>query len=216
MEIKLSKTSKMNCNSWSTQALDTCPRGAELANVAGSICENCYACSGMYRFPVVKARRIENYAQWKDNREGWIMAMTQKIRRTRNPLFRFFDSGDLTSVQQLDDIIKVCVACPTKKFWIPTREHITVQDWIDKGNTIPSNVNIRISADMIDDTETSLLSMAKSVGGTTSRVLTEPTTNKTEVICHATVDGTGECKDCQACWNKEIDTIVYKAHSLNK
>lgn len=212
MEIKLSKTSKMNCNSWSTQALDTCPRGKELSMIDGSICSQCYACKGMYRFPSVKNRRIENYAQWQSDSNDWIDSMVLKINRTKSPLFRFFDSGDLTSVEQLDDIISVCLQCKTKQFWIPTRENTIIKNWLELGNVIPSNVNLRISADMVDDDETTLREDSIKMGCTTSRVLFNPEKNDTENICPATIDGSGNCGSCTNCWDKKIKVIVYKAH----
>ncbi len=63
--IRISVTSKLDgIRSWSLQARDTCP-GA----IGADACKGCYATQGNYRYPNVKAPRIENREDWK--RDEW-------------------------------------------------------------------------------------------------------------------------------------------------
>ena len=88
--IKLSKPSKMPCLSWSLQALDTCPGSKKLDGSLVDACKGCYATTGNYRFPNVKAPREHNREDWK--RAAWVDDMVSALDNSR--YFRWFDSGD--------------------------------------------------------------------------------------------------------------------------
>ena len=65
-----SKPSKMPCKSYSIPA-EACKTGSKLREQAGTVCSDCYACKGMYRFPVVQAalqRRLDSLVDpdWTD------------------------------------------------------------------------------------------------------------------------------------------------------
>ena len=82
------------CKSWSLEALKTCP-GSIKAIIKGIIelvdaCKGCYATTGMYNMPNVKAPRISNKEDWK--RKDWVDDMVEAI--FNDELFRWFDSGD--------------------------------------------------------------------------------------------------------------------------
>ena len=110
--IKLSKTSKMprKCKSWSLEALKTCP-GSIKSVIKGIIelvdaCKGCYATTGMYNMPNVKAPRISNKEDWK--RKDWVDDMVSAI--FNDELFRWFDSGDaydLRLTKKIKQVIEV-------------------------------------------------------------------------------------------------------------
>lgn len=211
MEIKLSKTSKMPCHSWSTEAISTCNRGCKLAEIEGSVCHGCYATSHLYRWPAVVKRRVDNLEQYKSNTSKWVTAISNKIRRTKSPYFRWFDSGDLISTEQLMHIAIVCTLTSDKTHWLPTREYGIVKDYLSKGFKFPANLNIRISADMVNEDLTSLLKITEDMPVTLSAVETDPIEREGFLLCRATVLGTGSCGECRACWHSP-DIIVYKKH----
>ena len=69
--LRISVTSKLDgIRSWSLQALETCPGSILIpathssAAVLVDACEGCYATQGNYRYPNVKAPRIENRIDW--------------------------------------------------------------------------------------------------------------------------------------------------------
>jgi hypothetical protein len=66
MAIRISVTSKLDgIRSWSLEALDTCPASKQADGTLVDACKGCYATTGNYRFPNVKAPRIENKLDWQ-------------------------------------------------------------------------------------------------------------------------------------------------------
>ena len=117
--IKLSKTSKMprKCKSWSLEALKTCP-GSIKDIIKGIIelvdaCKGCYATTGMYNMPNVKAPRISNKEDWK--RKDWVDDMVNAI--FNDELFRWFDSGDCYDLRLAKKIKEVIARTPASTHW---------------------------------------------------------------------------------------------------
>ena len=76
--VKISITSKLDgIRSWSLQALDTCPGSIESPGVLVDACKGCYATTGNYRFPNVKAPREFNRIDWQ--RIDWADDMVQAL-----------------------------------------------------------------------------------------------------------------------------------------
>ena len=93
--VKISITSKLDgIRSWSLQALDTCPGSIESPGVLVDACKGCYATTGNYRFPNVKAPREFNRIDWQ--RIDWTDDMVQALAKDTH--FRWFDSGDMYNV----------------------------------------------------------------------------------------------------------------------
>ena len=88
---KFSNPSKMPCRSWSLEALTTCPASKDSNGDLVPACRGCYATSGNYRFPNVKAPRLHNQDDWKH--DDWVDAMVAELDNDR--YFRWFDSGDM-------------------------------------------------------------------------------------------------------------------------
>jgi hypothetical protein len=88
----LSKTGKMPGYSTSIPAW-FCKTGSKLAKIEGSVCSNCYAMRGRYRFGIVKTAMERRYAGL--THPQWIEAMTLLIQSVPTKgHFRWFDSGD--------------------------------------------------------------------------------------------------------------------------
>lgn len=201
MNISLSSPSKMPCHSWSISALE-CKTGSKLAQVPGSVCEGCYALKGNYRFGNVK--RAQDARLLQSRKKGWVSAMVEAIRsREKSGFFRWFDAGDLQSVKMLRDIVKIANALPDIRFWLPTKEFGFVSKYLEKHGPFPENLNVRLSAYIVDKQGPNLL--AEQLGLTTSEVRTEGET------CPAPTQG-NKCLDCRACWDKEVKKVVYKKH----
>lgn len=200
----LGTPSKMPCYSWSISARE-CKTGGKLQNVAGSICDKCYALRGNYNFPVVtsaQSRRLN--AALNDPR--WVEAMIVIIGGTnQSNYFRFFDAGDLQSVKMLSDICAIAQALPKIKFWLPTKEYGIVSSYLEDGGIIPKNLTVRLSAYMVDGDLPTLL--AQKLKCVTSGV----TTKEKEVNCPSSKQG-GKCLDCRRCWNQKVENVNYKKH----
>ena len=139
----LSKPSKMPGPAHNLPA-QACKTGAKLVNVPGSVCAGCYALKGRYRFNNVQQalqRRLKALES-----PLWVEAMTTLIKG--QDWFRWHDSGDIQSMEHLNNIFKVCKLTPETRHWMPTREAQFLKDL--NPEEVPENLIIRMSSHMID------------------------------------------------------------------
>jgi hypothetical protein len=199
MMLKLSKTSKMPCMSWSLPALTTCPgsrlKGGELVDA----CKGCYATTGFYNVPIVQQAREYNRSDWQ--RPDWVDEMIDEIREY--PYFRWFDSGDVYHVDLADKILAVVKGTPHTKHWLPTRSYKIpkIRKILTKLKRY-SNIVVRYSADKLDRYN-------KRLHG--SVIVTSSSSLKAVYLCEAYTRG-GKCGDCRACWDKAVKVVGYLAH----
>lgn len=200
--VKISVTSKLDGNrSWSLQALDTCPGSIESPGVLVDACKGCYATTGNYNYPNVKAPRIHNKDDWQ--RLDWVDDMVQALDNDR--YFRWFDSGDMYALGLAEKILEVMVRTPWCKHWLPTRMHKfpKFRDVITRMQAL-HNVMVRFSSDSV--TGHYITGLHGSV-----IVPTSDDTPEGATLCKAYEHG-GKCNGCRACWDKSIDVIAYPAH----
>ena len=198
--IRLSKASKMPCRSWSLEALTTCPASKKSNGELVDACKGCYATTGNYRFPNVKAPRLENQKDWK--RSEWVADMVDQLDNDR--YFRWFDSGDMYSLRLAVKIYEVMKLTPWVKHWIPTRMHkfAKFKTIIEHMKALP-NVSVRLSSD-------SVTGEYEAHHGST--IIPEGNTIPKGVsACHA-YENDGKCGTCRKCWDKSIPVIGYIAH----
>ena len=151
----------------------------------------CYALKGNYtRYKAIKAAQYVRLASLKN--ELWTAAIVTQIQRQK--YFRWHDAGDVQDLQHLNKIFEVCRLTPDTKHWMPTRE-AWIKDHLD---SCPDNLIIRLSAPMVDQA-------APDSWPHTSTVVTSGRT------CPAPDQG-NECKDCRACWDKNVKNIAYGEH----
>jgi hypothetical protein len=199
--LKLSKTSKLGTKSWSLQAIETCPGSVAADGNLVPACSGCYATTGMYHFGAVKAVRADNKADWK--RDGWVADMVKAL--TKDKHFRWFDSGDLYSVDLAAKVLAIMQATPNTKHWLPTRMYKfpKFQAILSAMAALP-NVMVRNSSDAVDGTYT------KGIHGSTI-VPSADTAPDGVSVCPAYSQG-GKCLDCRACYDKDVAVIGYPAH----
>lgn len=199
--LKLSKTAKLGTKSWSLQAIETCPGSKDANGNLVPACSGCYATTGCYNFPDTKAVRADNKEDAK--RAGWVPDMIAALKKQTH--FRWFDSGDMYSLELAEKIYSVMKATPTTKHWLPTRmaKFPKFQAVIQRMQTLP-NVMVRFSSDAVDGTYT------PGVHGST--IIPEGMAVPAGVtVCHAPSQG-GKCLDCRACYDKQVPVIGYIAH----
>jgi hypothetical protein len=200
--IKISTTSKLDgIRSWSLQALDTCPGSIASPGVLVDACKGCYATTGNYHYPNVKAPRLSNQKDWQ--RFDWVSDMVKALQNDR--FFRWFDSGDMYTLGLAEKILEVMQLTPWCKHWLPTRMHkfpkfsIVLKDM----KALP-NVSVRFSSDSINGEFT------KGLHGSVIVADTDQTT-KAMTLCRA-YENAGKCSGCRACWDKKVKVIAYPAH----
>ena len=199
--LKLSKTAKLGTYSWSLQAIETCPGSVGPDGQLVPACSGCYATQGCYNFPDTKKVRFDNKQDAK--RAGWVADMVKALSKQKH--FRWFDSGDMYSLELAEKILAVMVATPNTKHWLPTRmaKFPKFQDIIAKMQAL-DNVMVRFSSDAVDG------SFTAGVHGST--ILPNADAAPAGVtVCRAYEQG-GKCLDCRACYSKDVAVIGYPAH----
>ena len=185
-----------------TFAIDAfaCKVGSKLAEVEGTPCFSCYARKLQKLRPSVDTGWKANLAKWNASDPIlWIKAMAFQIERYNVDGFhRWFDSGDLQSLEMLDAIVEVAKATPQIKHWLPTQERGIVKQY---RKPIPDNLIIRVSASMVNGDKPSF--------DHASQVFYKVDPKGYE--CGASKRGNA-CGPCKACWDKSIDFISYPKH----
>jgi len=232
----LSKTSKMPCRSYSITAKAcqtgeamkqlnkqklniTCQHDVEVALLNGKLIPTCALCycddRGNYNYPSVKSalnRRLESITD-----PLWTEALVYMINNEQKKgfdYFRWHDSGDIQSLEHIEQIVVACICTPLVAHWLPTLEagsHIAT--FVQKYGSIDKidNLCVRASTPFING-------RAMPNGNTgvrASRVIADDRTLKKEMltfmndnICPAKL-GDGTCGDCRKCWDKDILVIGY-------
>ena len=179
---------------------DMCNTGMKLKVIPNTVCSDCYADKGSYQmYPAVKVaqyRRLDSisHPQWV---EAMIYAMTHSKQILRDKVFRWHDSGDIQGLEHLDKIVRIAIATPDIKYWLPTKE----SNWIQKyDKPIPKNLVIRLSGTFVDGKEPISWSHTSTV-----------VTDKDKATCRAFENG-GMCGDCRQCWDGTVKNVSYFKH----
>lgn len=196
---KLSQTTKMPGYSWSISARG-CKTGGKLREIKGSTCASCYALKGHYNYPNVKNAMARREAGLDHPR--FVDAFVTVLLNVKPGPFRWFDSGDLRSLDHLEKINSVALRTPQIEHWLPTRELMIVKSFLKKHTQFAPNLTVRISAPMIGQRP-----RQKPHGLPYSTVdVDDPDIHQ----CPAPQQG-NQCGDCRACWNPDIN-VNYKKH----
>ena len=215
-----------------------CNVGGKLAQIKNSTCSRCYALRLEKLRPSVHQGWMANYTkatkQISANPETWAKAaafqITRAWQKSGQAYHRWFDSGDLQSVEMLDAIARAARLTPEIRHWLPTREAAIVKAWL-KSNKRPSNLIIRVSATMIGDAPSNaeLTSTVHRHGEThngkecvayrtkeNGGVLTELEHKTYKALTKEQRDALpftlGHCGDCRACWSDSVKNISYPLH----
>ena len=189
-----------------TYAIDAfaCNTGSKLAQIEGTPCHSCYARKLQKLRPSVDQGWKANLAKWEaSDPKAWVASMVFQIARYNTDGYhRWFDSGDLQSMDMLDAIAAVARMTPNVRHWLPTQERKLVSDWLKLGNTLPDNLNVRVSAAKLDGDK------PKGING--SQVYTKGQAPK-GYACPARTQG-NNCGECRACWSRNVPLISYPKH----
>jgi len=202
--IKISTTSKLDgIRSWSLQAIDTCPGSIAAPGELVDACKGCYATTGNYRFPNVKAPRLHNREDWQ--RLEWVDDMVAALDSDR--YFRWFDSGDVYTLALAEKILEVMIRTPWCKHWLPTRMHKfpKFRMVLDQMRAL-ENVSVRFSSDSV---------IGEYIDGLHGSVIGPDAVSfqaRAGVSLCRAYEHNGTCSGCRACWDKSVDLIAYPAH----
>jgi hypothetical protein len=209
---KLSISNSKMPGSTFTLSASRCNVGSKLAEVEGSVCHRCYAMKLQRLRPSVDKGWTSNTdkanAAIAGDVKGWVRSMVYQInhaaKKTGQPYHRWFDSGDLQSVQMLEAIVMVARKTPHIKHWLPTREAKMVKSFLGKHKEgFPSNLVVRISATMVGDKPVRSASNTSTVHRKGS--------SHFGYECPASKQD-GNCGECRACWAPEVHNVSYPLH----
>ena len=199
--VKLSITSKLGVKSWSLQAIKTCPGSVGKDGKLVDACSTCYATQGTYHYPNVIATRAYNQVAWEfDNFvPDFILALDNER------YFRWFDSGDMYSIELAEKMLAIMIATPWVKHWLPTRmaKFPKFKAIIAKMQAL-DNVMVRFSSDSIDGEIT-------EAHGSTIVQSKQDALDAGYFPCNAP-ENNGKCGPCRACYDKTIPVIAYLGH----
>lgn len=226
--------SKMPGSTFSTDAF-ACHVGSKLAKVEGSVCSGCYARKIQKLRPSVnkgwQANYIKAVTMINSNPDKWADAVAFQIMRIANKtgemFHRWFDSGDLDSVEMLRAIVKACEKTPQIKHWLPTREAKIVKQYRKTYGPEPKNLVIRVSATMIGDKPVAGHALTSTVHhkgadiygkeclayrtDTTRGLVSEQEYKAARKSKDKSYDF-GHCGDCRACWSVDVANVSYTKH----
>ena len=196
----LSFTAKMPCPSYNLPAY-ACKTGSKLRKKEGTVCSKCYGHKGRYTFKNVKDAQEKRLRSIRDPR--WVEAMTVLIEKSGTKYFRWFDSGDIQSIEHLRKIINIARRLPDVQFWLPTKETKLLSVAHRRGLRTPKNLVVRHSVPYLYSTPQ----------GHLKRLLTASVGSGEGFICPVK-SGTESCDDyeCRACFSKEVKNVDYHKH----
>lgn len=203
----LSNTSKMPWFSWSISAY-SCNVGSNLAKQQNTVCSGCYALSGAYRWSNTQKALNNRLKIWhvaKLNKfvNDFTLLLSEKAKRAPKEklFFRWFDSGDLQSLEMLEAINLIALNLPEIKFWLPTKEYGIIRQWDESKQA--ENLIIRVSHPMLNK------SFHPNKYSHNSSVYNKEDSNG--FICPSSKQN-NTCSNCRACWDKSIKEITYIYH----
>jgi len=214
----LSHPSKMPCLSWSLPAT-ACITGSRLRREApDSPCAICYARKRHYTRPTTKAalaNRLAILQQALRSRyhqvqfvHAFAYVLNHKLGIATGVVldynyFRWFDSGDLQSMEHAMMIADIAEYTPYVNHWLPTRE----EDFV-YGMDKPDNLLIRVSHNTID--QPGYWRDAQDAGLTSSTVHTRPGLPPRGYIECKAKDRGHKCGLCRQCWNPYVHVSYLK------
>ena len=116
-------------------------------NVPCYTCRECYGLCGNMAFPVYKKSMMNNLKLYKENPVGYYKEIDTALTITSYKYFRWFVTGDIVDKKFLSEImVKLAEAHPEVKFLCFTKKYELVNEYLNKGNEIPSNLTIVFSS----------------------------------------------------------------------
>ena len=208
----LSKPEKMAEYGFNMPA-SRCKAGSKMAKVKGTVCYDCYALKGRYKFANTQ-NALEKRYQFAINSPYFVDIMTYIVGKRSKKVFRWFDSGDLQSTTMLEHICQVAHNTPHLSHWLPTKEWKIVARFVEDGGVFPENLCVRVSGLYKDGGPPK--DFAERYGVTTSDVLNGKDFDNLKQVrpvfkCPSSKQK-NSCKDCIACYKNSVKNVTYRFH----
>lgn len=214
LNILFSSPSKMPCFTWSTLARVHCPGSRSRDELTGMMqlvaaCKVCYAAAGHYRHESTKLVREFNAQEWEhsDFVDGFVAKLFGHM------FFRWFDSGDLHSVQLAEKIYQIMLLSPKTLFWLPTRSWKLpkFKNVIDRMQKL-ANCVVRFSSDSITGKLAPTDNPQSIIYGNIDELTA---VNGFQCKAYNGKNSDPQCGTCRACWSKDVPIVGYAGHGTS-
>ena len=148
---------------------------------------------------------IRNLRLMRSN--NFVKVLSNEILRANCRKFRFFSGGQTETVEQLENILKICKICHMVKFAIMINADWQIQELIKSGYPIPKNANLLLS-NYIPNSKTP--DFIKNHLIKYNICVTQTTLIKKLSNCEASMIKNGKCGTCEKCYN--VKDITFKIH----
>ena len=157
--------------------------------------KGCYATKGNYNYDNVKKPRFENLNEFNQNPTKYFQEIIDFLNNgdVIYKFFRWHDSGDIVNEIYLEGMIKVAKACKQTKFLAFTKKFELINEYLNKGNKIPNNLQIMFSA---WDKEFKI----ENPYNFPVYYVYFKNKEKNPIIPKSASTCSGSCKECKTCW----------------
>lgn len=179
----------------------TCRKNAPCA-------KGCYARKGTFTYNNVKESHKINISEFMTSPKDYFSQIVDYLQNGDiiYKYFRWHVSGDIVNMDYLKGMIETAKKCKSTKFLAFTKRFEIVNEYLDNGGKIPSNLKIVFS------NWGKLLQCNNPYNlPTTDLIFKKEILNakapKNAYVC------SGDCKNCRVCWNlKKGQTILFHEH----
>lgn len=169
--------------------------------------KDCYAMKGRFRFKNVRDNLVNNYRCYLENPYTYFAEIKNAINNgmISYSYFRWHASGDFVDKRYLERVVQIAKELPLTSFLAFTKQFEFVNEYIQNGNSIPSNLHIVFSA-WGDDFQ-----VPNPYQFPIAYVRFKDKENKS--IPSTAIECSGNCTSCLRCWKiKRGESVVFNIH----
>lgn len=211
MTFLLIKSNKINMSNGNSKTGKLCLNLAFPVNTCreDAPCkQTCYACKGCQVFANVQGAYYRNLRLYRDNPDDFFEQIYCKVKSSKLPKVRLFDSGDFPDVDFLVRLVNLCKKTPDVSYMAFTKKYELVNEYIDKNGDLPDNLNIIFSAwDKLWEIPNPHELGVAYVNFDDKEL--NPDLPKNAFVCPGRKS---TCSDCGICWSKKLKAVVFKQH----
>lgn len=173
--------------------------------------KECYAMRGNLAFNNYKAKMESNLRLYEEYPDVYVGSIQLELNFIRYKYFRWFVSGDIPDRKFLSDVmIKLARDNPEVKFLAFTKKYRYVNDYLNSGNEIPSNLQIVFSCWGSFHPQSNEYKLPCSY---VRYKANSPYVTENEFIPEEAKPCEGKCARCLKCWNlKKGESVVFNKH----
>ena len=170
--------------------------------------KDCYARKGNFRFANVQKSLIDNLSAYQNNPLDYFNTIKNEIDNgiILHKYFRWHAAGDIVDEAYFENMVELAKQLPETKFLAFTKKYELVNAYIERGQGLPSNLNIVFSA------WGKLLPLENPHGLPVAYIRF----NKSELngmIPDDAEECAGDCTSCLKCWNVKFgQSVVFNKH----